>query len=105
MALEWIHDQTLRSPAGRRRAGQLFDLPPNDDPAPTTPVVVERPRLCRAVRDQVVYRALALDSLLPPDHDARIIWAYVEGLDPATLHEAISSVAAPAGPPRTLRSS
>src|SRR6478609_7660534 len=70
----------------------LFDLPPADVPGPTARLGVGRPRLRRAVRDQVVYRALALDALLPADHDARVIWAYVEGLDLAATYDAIGSV-------------
>jgi transposase len=85
----------MTTPSDRRPAAEqanLFDLPPADGPAPPTPHGGGRPRLRRAVRDQVVYRALALDALIPADHHARIIWAYVEGLDLATLHDAIGSV-------------
>ena len=80
-----------RKPAASEQA-TLFDLPPADDPEPTAPVGVGRPRLRRANRDQIVYRALPLDALLPGDHTARIIWAYVEALDLAKLHDAIGSV-------------
>lgn len=59
---------------------------------PAAPAGVGRPRLRTANRDQIVYRALALDALLPADHPARAIWAYVEGIDLATLHDAIGSV-------------
>ncbi len=80
-----------RKPAVAEQA-TLFDLPAADDPGPAAPLGGGRPRLRRAVRDQVVYRALALDALLPPDHAARIIWAYVEGLDLAATYGAIGSV-------------
>src|SRR3982751_6050072 len=70
----------------------LFDLPPAAPPRPTAPAGVGRPRLRRANRDQVVFRALPLDGLLPADHTARVIWAYVEGIDLTTLHDAIGSV-------------
>jgi len=80
-----------RKPTAAEQA-TLFDLPPADAPGPTAPIGVGRPRLRRAVRDQVVYRALALDALLPADHDARVIWAYVEGLDLAATYDAIGSV-------------
>ena len=33
-----------------------------------------------------------LDALLPADHSARAIWAYVQGLDLATLDDAVASV-------------
>ncbi len=70
----------------------LFDLPPADDPTPTQEVGVGRPRLRRANREQVVFRALPLDALIAEDHTARAIWAYVEGLDLQTLYHAIGSV-------------
>jgi transposase len=85
----------MTTPSDRRPAAEqanLFDLPPADGPAPPAPLGGGRPRLRRAIRDQVVYRALSLDALLPPDHDARIIWAFVEGLDLAALHDAIASI-------------
>ena len=80
-----------RKPSAAEQA-TLFDLPPADRPAPTDPVGVGRPRLRRAQRDQVVYRALPLDALIPDGHAARTVWAYVEGLDLATLYDAIGSV-------------
>src|SRR4051794_2524144 len=80
-----------RKPPAAEQA-TLFDRPPADRPTPPAPVGVGRPRLRRANRDQVVYRALPLDALLPADHAARTIWAYVEGLDLAALHDAIGSV-------------
>jgi len=70
----------------------LFDLPPSDQPLPAAKVGDGRPRLRRANRDPIVYRALPLDALLPGDHAARTIWAYVEGLDLSALYHAIGSV-------------
>src|SRR3954447_14426071 len=80
-----------RKPSAAEQA-TLFDLPPAEQPTPAAPVGVGRPRLRHANRDQIVYRALPLDALIPADHAARIIWAYVEGLDLAKLHDAIGSV-------------
>jgi len=80
-----------RKPSVAQQA-TLFDLPPADPPTPAGPAGVGRPRLRCANRDQVVYRALPLDALLPADHTARVIWAYVEGLDLAKLYDAIGSV-------------
>src|SRR3954470_5487780 len=85
----------MTTPSDRKPSAEqatLFDLPPADRPTPVAPAGVERPRLRRANRDQVVYRALPLDALLPADHTARIIWAYVEALDLAKLHDAIGSL-------------
>jgi transposase len=46
-------------------------------------------RLRLPERHQVEMRCLALDQLLPEDHPARLVWAYVEGLDLTPLHQAI----------------
>jgi len=80
-----------RKPSAAEQA-TLFDLPPADPPTPAATAGLGRPRLRRANRHQIVYRALPLDALLPPDHAARTIWAYVEGLDLARLHDAIGSI-------------
>ena len=58
----------------------LFDLPEAGE-RPTPAPEGGTPRLRRAERHQVVFRPLALDALLPPEHEARAVWAYVEGLD------------------------
>ena len=36
-------------------------------------------------------RSLALDQLLPDDHQARLVWAYVEGLDLTPLYQTIQA--------------
>lgn len=48
-------------------------------------------RLRRPERHQVEIRCLALDQLLPDDHQARLVRAYVEGLDLTTLYQAIQA--------------
>jgi transposase len=50
-----------------------------------------RPRLREPVRDQVELRAVDLEALLPAEHPARVIWAYVEKLDLAALEEAVKA--------------
>jgi transposase len=40
----------------------------------------------------MAFRACALDELLPEDHQARIVWAYVDGLDLSELVESIQAV-------------
>ena len=70
----------------------LFDLPPDGPTTPPASAGGGRPRLRRANRHQVGYRALALDALLPADHTARVIWAYVEGVDLTSLYDAIASI-------------
>jgi transposase len=51
-----------------------------------------QPRLRTANREQIVFRAAPLDALIPHDHPARIVWAYVEGFDLSPLYERIRAV-------------
>jgi len=44
-------------------------------------------------------RATDLDGLLPPEHRARIVWDFVEGLDLGPLYDAIRAVEGGAGRP------
>jgi transposase len=65
------------------------DQPPEPKPAPPA---WGRPRLRTANREQIVFRAAPLDAIIPQDHPARIVWAYVEGLDLAPLYNRIEAV-------------
>ena len=69
------------------------DAAPPARPAPAPPA----PRLREANRTQVCLRPVDLESLLPEDHRARIVWAYVEGLDLTPLYERIQAVEGEAG--------
>jgi len=57
------------------------------------------PRLRQPQRDQIELRVCDLDSLLPAEHPARVIWAYVERLDLTRLHAAIKAREGVAGHP------
>lgn len=72
----------------------LFEMPaePASEPAPDVPLLVGVPRLRMAVRDQVVFRAAALDDLILQEHPVRVIWEYVVGLDLAPLYDRIKAV-------------
>jgi transposase len=72
----------------------LFAMPAEPAPPPVRdgPPPVGVPRLRMAVRDQVVFRAAALDDLIPPEHPVRAIWEYVVGLDLSPLHDRIKAV-------------
>jgi len=76
----------------------LFPLPP-PEPARETSVEAPAPRLERANRHQLELRATDLDGLLPPEHRARIVWDFVEGLDLGPLYRAIRAVEGGAGRP------
>lgn len=78
--------------------GMLLDPGPREQPAarPLPPPVGPK-RLRHAVRNQVEIQQCSLDELLPEDHEARIVWAYVEGLDLSELYERIRAVEAGPG--------
>jgi transposase len=88
-----------QQPESKPRQGTLFDLPESDPPtsAPAKPAGGGAPRLRRANRDQVTFRALALDQMLPEVHQARLVWEYVEGLDFTPVYERILAVEGGAG--------
>lgn len=58
-----------------------------------------QPRLRCAVRDQIEFRACALNDMLPDDHQARIVLKFVEGLGLSPIYEQIASVAGRPGHP------
>ena len=69
----------------------LFDLPPTEA-GQAAPEGRGRPRLQRPQRDQITLRPIDLESLLPPDHRARLVWDFVSALDLSPLHERIRAV-------------
>jgi transposase len=68
-----------------------------DGPRPLTPS--DPPRLRRPERDQVEMRTASLNELLPPEHEARIVWDFVQGLDLSPLLAEIRAVAHHPGQP------
>lgn len=54
-----------------------------------TPNSQKRARVHRPQRDQVEMHFHSLEQLLPVDHHARIVWAYVQGLDLEPLYSGI----------------
>lgn len=69
--------------------------PPAPRPYTPTPAGLPArpaPRLRQPERPQPELRCLALDELLPPDHPARVAWAFATGLDLAPLYDAIKAV-------------
>lgn len=57
----------------------------------------DRARVKRPERQQVEFRPLALNQLLPADHQARSVWAYVDSLDLSVLYSEIRAVEGQAG--------
>lgn len=89
-----MHHQSASSsshgPADRR----LFDLPePVARPdLELEPCLAGQPRLQCAQRRQVEFQPFSLDELLPRDHQARVVWNYVERLDLSRLYVMIRAV-------------
>lgn len=79
----------------------LFEMPVDGAAAPRPDKSREggRPRLRRANRDQVSFRACALNDLLPDDHQARMVWKFVEGMDLTALYDEIAAVEGHPGHP------
>ena len=80
-------------------ADTLFDLPEEPNTRSVAGPPSRRPRMQRADRDQVELRPTHLDALLPPDHRARLVWDFVEGLDLSPLHDRIRAVEGHPGRP------
>jgi transposase len=70
--------------------GLFGELPEQSGPR-TEAVPRGAPRLREPVRNQVELRAVDIDSLIGQDHPARVIWAYVEGLDVSELEDRVKA--------------
>ena len=68
---------------------------------PPIPQTAEPPRLRKADRRQVALLPLCVDELLPPQHQARTLWALVEGLDLSGFHEDLKARGSEPGRPAT----
>jgi len=75
----------------------LFTLPAPSEPS--RPPERAAPRLQRPNRLQVELRPTDLEGLLPEDHTARIVWAFVTGVDLSPLYEGVRAVEGRAGRP------
>src|SRR5271157_2849942 len=82
--------------------GELFvGLPDQASPEPAGGGL---PRLRFAERNQIAWRPVSLDGLLPDDHRARLVWRFVEALDLTALHATIKAVdGRPGHPPADPR--
>jgi transposase len=79
----------VEAPEGLMADEKLFgDLPENE---PVRTGWGGPPRLREPVRDQIELRAVDLEALLPAEHPARVIWAYVGKLDLSELEERVQA--------------
>lgn len=73
----------------------LFDRGEDEGPAPAAgaaPPRIGAKRVRHAARNQVEFRECSLDQLIAEDHEARIVWEYVRGLDLSALYSPIQAV-------------
>ncbi len=83
----------------KERQELLFEFLPGDLMSEITEVLPDfgAPRLKTPERNQVEFRACCWNDLLPDDHQARAVWAYVESLDLSPLYRQIRAVERHAG--------
>ena len=67
----------------------LFPLPPEQDNEET---VSGKPRLKCANRAQIQFRTMDLESSLPSEHPARLVWEFVQQLDLGPWYAEIRAV-------------
>jgi transposase len=72
-------------------SGTLFEMPDTSPETPKPDGKKAPPRLERADRAQVTLHPSDLESLLPQDHRARVVWDFVTGLDLSAFHDRIKS--------------
>jgi transposase len=79
----------------------LFSLPENESERAATsqPSIrqAKAPRVNKPERCQIEMRCESLDQRLDMEHDARLVWKLVEGLDLSALYEQIDAVEGGAG--------
>ena len=68
----------------------MFELPAKAANKPEGPP--PKPRVQRAQRDQMEWLAMAVDDLIPRDHEARSVWEFAEKLDLSPLYARIAAV-------------
>ncbi len=79
----------------------LFELPAIEEkraPAPTSP---GEARVLRPVRNQPEWAVLDLESRLPQEHRARVIWSFLERLDLSAFYAPVKAVENRPGRPTT----
>ena len=79
----------------------LFPLPESVAKSCETEAEARQARVLSPNRDQLELRPVDLESLLPPDHRARLVWEFVTCLDLTPLYAAIRSVEGGGGRPAT----
>lgn len=79
----------------------LSAMPEPMDPPPVKPTRREDARVVHPVRNQIEWAPRALDELIPQDHPARAVWAFLARLDLSGFYVSIKAVADRPGRPAT----
>jgi transposase len=78
----------------------LMNTPSRATDAGNAPVEpAEKPRFQRPERQQMEWKPRSLDQMVPADHPARAVWAFVESLDLGPLYDQIRAVEGHVGRP------
>jgi transposase len=77
----------------------FFDLPVEPSSGALSEAPKARPRMQRADRQQVRLRPSDLDTLLPPEHPARMVWGWVQAQDLSGFEAGIRAVEGHPGRP------
>lgn len=77
--------------------GELFEGLPVPERADAQPASTTEVRVLRPNRQQLQSRPSDLESLLPEEHTARLVWAYVERQELSPLYAPIKALAGGSG--------
>jgi transposase len=80
---------------------ELFGELPKQEKPQSGATAAGTPRLRTPERDQISLQTVDIDSLIGADHDARVIWDYVTGLDLVELEDRIKARGERPGQPAT----
>src|SRR5436309_6259829 len=87
-----------RTDPGTAGPAEALPAPEGPTPAQPPPDLAFAPRLRTADRQQLL-SPLLIDDLLEPDHSARQVWRFAEGLDLSVLYDRIRARGPTAGRP------
>ena len=79
----------------------LFELPAIEERPGRAPTAPGEARVVRPMRHQLEWAAVDLESLLPQEHPARVIWGFVERLELSAFYGPIRAVVERPGRPTT----
>jgi transposase len=88
--------ESVVSPAAVGSAATARAVPPTAAPAKPPPDLAFPPRLLTADRQQLLFPML-IDDLIEPDHPARAVWRFAQGLDLTVLYDRIRARGPTAG--------